>query len=370
MEQSKNAAPRRRHRRSKINVDYWGVIFIIPFFLAFFLFTAVPLFKTFVYSFQNYYFDTGSSSWVGPTFAGWDNYANLFTQTQLKNITFFGITFSDPANPPAIPYILILLTNTICIWILGFVPQIIVSLLLSIWFTSKRLRIRLQGFFKTVMYLPNLIMASAFALLFQFLFMSNGPVVQILKSMGILHDAYAFLDNEFWLRAVIAFINFLSWFGNTTLLLMSGVMGIDNSVYESAYIDGASSTRVFWSITMPLLKPIFIYVFITSLIGGIQLFDVAYIITSSTGGPTGDAMTLMMQIYTLLYKGKNYGQASALSIIMFLITAVLSFIVFRLNTSSKDPGREAIKAQKRRLKEYKNCPGAIAEQASLSEVAK
>jgi cellobiose transport system permease protein len=117
-------------------------------------------------------------------------------------------------------------------------------------------------------------------------FWDAGPVMNTLVEWGWLGEGF---DISFVFQLdprIIAFLNFLMWFGNTTLLLMAGVMGIDNSIYESALLDGASSGVFFRKITMPLLRPIFIYVLITSMIGGIQLFDVAQIFTqTSSGGP-------------------------------------------------------------------------------------
>lgn len=123
-------------------------------------------------------------------------------------------------------------------------------------------------------------------------------------------------------------MNFIMWFGNTTILLMAGMMGIDTSLFEAAEVDGATSTQVFFKITLPLLRPILIYVLITSLIGGLQMFDVPQILTNGTGEPMRSSMTLIMYLNKHLFS-KNYGMAGALSVLMFIITAILSLLVFR-----------------------------------------
>lgn len=115
--------------------------------------------------------------------------------------------------------------NTLLMWIIGFVPQIAVSLLLAAWFTDTRLRLRGQGFFKTVIYMPNLIMASAFAMLFFALFSDNGPVNAALVSAGFLEEPFRFLSSVAGTRGLVGLMNFLMWFGNTTILLMAAVMG-------------------------------------------------------------------------------------------------------------------------------------------------
>ena len=111
---------------------------------------------------------------------------------------------------------------------------------------------------------------------------------------------------------------------------MAGMMGIDTSLFEAAEVDGATSTQVFFKITLPLLRPILIYVLITSLIGGLQMFDVPQILTNGTGEPMRSSMTLIMYLNKHLFS-KNYGMGGALSVFLFIITGVLSLIVFRFN---------------------------------------
>ena len=132
-------------------------------------------------------------------------------------------------------------------------------------------------------------------------------------------------------------MNCLMWFGNTTLLLMAGMMGIDTSLFEAAEVDGATSTQVFFRVTLPLLRPILVYVIITSLIGGLQLFDVPQILTNGTGDPMRSTMTLIMYLNKHLFS-KNYGMAGALSVVLFFITGVLSLIVFKVSGNSNRKG--------------------------------
>lgn len=117
---------------------------MLPFILVFLVFQAWPLIQTFYYSMFKYF--KSGLSWIGPEFVGFDNFVAIFDMSSGNNI-------------------LALTWNTLIMWVLGFVPQIIISLLFAYWFTNVRLRLRCLGFFKTVMYMPNLIMASAFAML-------------------------------------------------------------------------------------------------------------------------------------------------------------------------------------------------------------
>ncbi|MBP3743755.1 MAG: sugar ABC transporter permease [Treponema sp.] len=232
--------------------------------------------------------------------------------------------------------------NTFIMWILGFIPQILVSLLLAVWFTNTELRLKCQGFFKSVIYMPNLIMAAAFAMLFVSMMAPNGPINGILKNMynsmnaaeiaaGTMKEMepFRFFTYTGWTRATVALMNFLMWYGNTTIMLMAGVMGIDNSLFEAARIDGASSGKIFFKITLPLLLPIFVYVLITSLIGGIQMFDVPQILTNGTGQPNRTTMTIIMKLNKHLVN-KNYGPAGVTSMLIFAITGILSGMVYKM----------------------------------------
>ena len=188
--------------KSKKVVSYnkWGYIFLIPFVVVYCVFQLVPLASTFYNSlFENY---RSGLTQVGPNFVGFQNYVKLFTNGDL----------------------LIYAKNTMIMWILGFVPQILVSLLLGAWFSDPSLRLKYQRFFKTVIYLPNLIMASAFAMLFFTLFSESGPINSILLSLGIISAPYKFMSHVWSVRGLVALMNFIMWFGNTTILLMAGMM--------------------------------------------------------------------------------------------------------------------------------------------------
>ena len=280
----------------------WGYIFLIPFFLVYVVFSLIPLFSVLYNSFFESYMS--GLTQIGPNFVGFDNYGKLFESGLGK---YFG--------------------NTMLIWVFGFIPQLLISLLLASWFTNLRLRLRATGLFKTIIYLPNLIMASAFALLFFVLFSDAGPINDILIHLGILNTPYRFLSEVAGTRGLVIAMNFLLWFGNTTILLMAGIMGIDTSLIEAAEIDGAKPAQLFWLITMPLLKPIFVYVLITSLIGGLQLFDVPQILTNGGGNPDRTSTTLIMLLNNHLYS-KNYGLGGALSVILLIVSGALSFLVY------------------------------------------
>ncbi len=306
-----------------ISYAKWGYIFIAPFFIVFIVFQLIPLVSTIYNSFfENY--RVGLQQ-VGPNFVGLDNYVDIVATGDLPKYAL----------------------NTLIIWLIGFIPQILVSLLLAVWFTSYRLNLKGQRFFKTIIYMPNLIMATAFAMLFFMLFSPVGPINQMLEVWGILDEPILFFDRTVTARGIIGFMNFLMWFGNTTILLMAGIMGIDQNLFESAQIDGAKSLQVFFKITLPLLMPILVYVLITSMIGGIQLFDIPQVITKGLGTPDRSAMTLIMYLNRLL-TSRDYGRSGAVSVMIFIVTAMLSLLVYKSLMGNSKEANEKKKPAKGR----------------------
>lgn len=311
-------------KHKSISYAKWGYIFIIPFFVVYIIFSLIPTLSTFYYSFFDKGFDPVSFEEY-EQFVGFDNYAKLMSFEGGTNrfLTYFG--------------------NTMIMWVLGAVPQLLFSLLLAVIFTSARLKIKGQRFFKTVIYMPNLIMAASYAMLFIGLFSDIGPINVLIKAIS--GDTFRFLADPWGARGVIAFVNFIMWFGNTTILLMAGIMGIDQSLFEAAQIDGASGMQVFTKITLPLLMPILVYVAITSLIGGLQMFDVPQIMRISET-PTQDTTTMIMWLNNLITgASRQYGLGGAMSVLIFIVTGGLSLLVFKTMVTSPDKVKSKKKAK-------------------------
>ena len=301
-------------RKKGVSYAKWGYIFILPFFITYFIFTLTPQIMTIYNSFfENY---RSGLKQIGPNFVGLKNYVALFTPDKTGTIGM-------------VKYF----CNTIILWVMGAVPQIVVALLLAVFFTSYRLNIKGQQFFKTVIYMPNLIMAAAFSMLFFTIFSTVGPVNQLLIANGVVDKAVNFLGEKIYVRTLISLMNFLMWFGNTTILLMAGIQGIDQNMFEAAEIDGANSLQVFFRVTMPLLAPILVYTVITAMIGGLQMFDVPQVLTNGKGVPDRASMTMIMYLNNYLGTSKNYGMGGAISVVLFLVSAGLSMFVY--NSLSK-----------------------------------
>jgi len=301
---------KKKSNSNVVKFNRWGYIFLIPFFVTYVIFSLIPLCSTIYNSFfENY---RSGLKQIGPNFVGINNYINLLSSPEIWKY----------------------LINTLIMWVGGFIPQITIALLLAYWFSDPSLRLKGQRFFKTVIYMPNLIMASAFSMLFFALFSDSGPVNQILLSLGFIKEPFKFFQYVIASRVLVMLMNFLMWFGNTTILLMAGMLGIDSSLYEAAQVDGATASQVFFKITMPILRPIFTYVLITSLIGGLQMFDVPQILTNGRGNPT-DSLTTVIMLLNRYLTSKDVGRGGALSVFLFVVTGILSLVVFRMN-SSKD----------------------------------
>lgn len=307
-------------KRKAVSYAKWGYIFILPFFLCYFIFSLIPLVDTIRYSFFEYY--RSGIKEIGPNFVGMANYASLLESDMIK----YGI-------------------NTLILWVLGFIPQIVIALLLAVWFTDIRLKIRGQQFFKVVIYLPNLIMASAFAMLFFTMFSTNGPINSILMSAGLIKERIDFLGTVFGTRSLVGFMNFLMWFGNTTIMLMAAIMGISVDIFEASELDGCNSIKRFFYIILPLIRPILAYTLITAVIGGLQMFDVPQILTNGQGNPDRTSMTLIMFLNSHL-RSKNYGMAGALSVYLFIVSGILCFIVYRMTNDSDPDGSKAAARKK------------------------
>ncbi len=313
------------HVKSRKIVSYakYGYIFIAPFFIVYCFFMVYPLINTFILSFQ------GNGAMVG-TGVGFDNYKILLFGGGTDNVQAASAQAASGIYWES-------WGTTLILWCGNFIVQLLLSLLLAVWFSDNRIKLKGAGFFKVVFYLPNVITAVSVAGMFLMLFGNTkyGAINSLLMNMGAVVDPIKFVSDVWISRVLVMFIQSWMWFGNTTLLLMSGIFGIDPSIYEAASIDGSSGMHQFINITMPILKPIFLYVFITSMIGGLQLFDIPYMFHE---GNTMSAhlRTQATYIYTNFHQSNpNYGYSAAASVILFIVTAVLGLIIYNTNTGEK-----------------------------------
>ncbi|WP_339798784.1 sugar ABC transporter permease [Paenibacillus sp. FSL R5-0744] len=292
-------------RRKNVNYSKYGYIFTFPFVLAFLIFSLYPILYTAVIGF------TDMKGIIPKPIHILDN--------PFQN--FKDLLFDNPSFRKS-------LINTGLLWITNFVPQMLLALLLTAWFTNKRLNIKGQGLFKILLYMPNIITASTIAVLFSTLFAyPMGPVNSLFQMLGWTDAPVFFLQDKTTARGIVAFIQFWMWYGNTMIVLIAGVMGINPALFESASIDGANGFQTFFRITLPSLRTILLFTLITSMVGGLTMFDIPQLFLA--GGPDDSTLTTSMFIYGQAFKGSYmYNRAAAASMIMFLISAVLAGILF------------------------------------------
>ena len=233
--------------------------------------------------------------------------------------------------------------NTFKIWILNFIPQIFLALLLTAWFTDKRNKIKGQGLFKVLFYMPNIITAATVAILFGALLgYPMGPINDLFMQLGINSKPVEFLRNKGVAQGSIAFIQFWMWYGYTMLILISGVLGINPEIFEAAEVDGANRVQTFFMVTLPNIKTILLFTLVTSLIGGLNMFDIPKLFIQSSG-PDNATLTTSVFIYNQAFSGSYlYNRASAASMIMFVIICILSGIMFYF---MRDKDQEALDKQ-------------------------
>ncbi len=287
---------------SKMRRNYFGYLFIAPFIIAFLIFGLYPIYNTIKLSFTDA--TLMKADW---TFVGLKNFQRLV---------------SDKFFQTAI-------TNTWFIWLLNFIPQLSIAMLLSVWFTSARLRIRAVGVWRAIFFLPNLLMPAAVASLFFSLFSYFGPVNQFMVQSGVLKEAMQFLQNKGVAQALVVFIQWWMWYGQTIIILMAGMTSIPVHLYEAAMVDGATSNQMFTHITLPLLKPIMIYVFVTSLVGGMQMFDIPFLLTDGRGSPSNSILTSNIFMYMRFSSSEGHiGIASTVGVLIFVMTTICSLGIF------------------------------------------
>ena len=300
----------------------YGYLFSLPFIIVFLVFMLYPTLFTAIIGFTDFKgVATTSFKFLEQPF---DNFISIFANKTFRTS----------------------LVNTVIIWTMNFIPQIGLALLLTAWFTNRSRKIRGQGAFKVLFYLPNIITAATVAILYGVIFAYPiGPINDILQSLHLTSKPFDFSTSPWAAKFVVAFIQFWQWYGYTTIILISGVLGINPELFEAAEIDGASPRQTFFQITLPCMRTILIFTLITSLIGGLNMFDIPKLYIWN-GGPANATMTTSVFIYAQAFSGSYlYNKAAAASMIMFVIIAILSAFTFFLMRDRSEA--RAIRAMKR-----------------------
>jgi multiple sugar transport system permease protein len=307
-------------KRKKKSYAKYGYLFCAPFVIAWLIFSLYPTIFTVLLSLTD--------------FKGLGKVVFNFLDNPLQN---FETILKNPSFKTAFK-------NTVVMWVLNFIPQISLALLLAAWFTDARYKIKGAGFFKVIFYMPNIITAATIAILFnKFFGYPMGPVNDIFTTLGWAEKPIQFLQDKTVAKGVVIFVQFWMWYGNTMIVLIAGILGINPSLYEAAMVDGASSRQQFFKITVPLLKPILQFTMVTSAIGGLQMYDIPQLFNEGSpvlniaGANVQSTRTIVMLIksYINAGAGQNYGRAAAYSVVLFIITLVVSMVFYKL-TSEKN----------------------------------
>ncbi|MBQ0003446.1 MAG: sugar ABC transporter permease [Treponema sp.] len=311
---------------SEAKLQKYGVFFVIPFIVIYLVFQLWPTIYTVMLAFTDL---KGFATKLN--FVGLKNFARL-----IHDKFFWGA-----------------IGNTFIMWLFNFIPQLGIALLFAIWFTDPRMHLKCKNTFRALFYMPNLLTAASVAILFRSLFgYPNGPINQFLYSLGIQHvytneagevirEGINFFRSIPWSRGIVSFIQWWLWCGQTLIMLMAGITSISPSLYESAVVDGANQGQQTWYITLPLLKPMMLYILITGLIGGMQLFEIPFLLTDMYGGPQNKIRTMVVYMYNQAFQGVNdYAYGSAIAMGVFIITMVLSMFIYFFMQDRSDMGRK------------------------------
>ena len=311
-------------KKKSVEHGKYGVLFSVPFFVVFLIFQLYPLILTF---YNSLVYSQKQGRQTSDVF-GLGNFTNYVFGSRGGNEIWHALGI------------------TLVLWILNFIPQILLALLLAAWFTDLKYKLKGAGIYKVIMYMPNIITAATIAVLFYSLFSNHGPITLLFQKLGLVGDK-GVVSSGWGSLLIIAFIQFWMWYGNTMIVLCAGILGINPSLYEASMVDGASSKQQFFKITLPLLKPILQYTLVTSAIGGLQMFDIPQLFNK--GGPivkvgsasVNSTTTVMMLIKKYATPGatNDMGRAAAYSVLLFVVTMAISFLFYRLTQDKNEDGR-------------------------------
>jgi lactose/L-arabinose transport system permease protein len=279
-------------------INLYGWLFVIPAALFIFVLNFYPMVSAFLLSLQ-----TGRGNNL--KFAGLKNYARLFQDEMF--LTSVG--------------------NVITYLVIQVPVMLTLALILASILNDPKLKGK--GIFRTLIFLPCATSLVSSAMIFKSFFSIDGIANTTLMGLGVLQSPMSWLTHPVWAKFVIILTITWRWTGYNTVFYLAGLQNIDRSVYEAARIDGASASRQFFSITIPLLKPVILLTTIMSTNGTLQLFDEVRNITN--GGPGIATLSISQYIYNLSFMyNPQFGYAAAVSYAILVMVAVLSFIQIKV----------------------------------------
>lgn len=289
----------------------YAYLYIAPFFIVFLIFNLFPILYSFALSFCDMDLLSGKL-----TFVGGDNYVRMIES---------GYFFQS-------------IGNTILIWIMSIIPQLSVAFFLALILSNKWFRGRF--ILRNIYYFPNLVTPVTIGLLFGAMFAyPGGAVNNIISALGL--EAIDFQNNQMLARVVIAIAICWKNFGFNIIYFTAGINSISEEVMEAAEVDGASSWQKITKITIPLMKPILIYVMVTPIIGGLQIFDESKLVFTSV--PGNATTTMAKYMYDSAFVRFQFGYGAAVAYGIFVIIAIFSVFSLLVTKDKKDESDKAIR---------------------------
>jgi cellobiose transport system permease protein len=288
-------------------------VFVSPFFLIFGVFSLFPILFTLYISLTD---------WNG---TGVMNFIGLNNYIEVMKDSLFYKAFG----------------NTLIFMVMIIPAQIILALFISVLLSSKK--VPFVGGFRLFNFLPYLTTSVAVGLIFSILFDWNyGSINALLMKLGLVHQPIDWLGQPWPARIVVSLVTIWKYFGYTAVLFMAGITSISPQLYEAAELDGANKRQQFFELTLPMLRPVMLFVVVTTMIGCFQIFDEPYMLFTSfgasvIGGPEGAALTGTWLIYDTVFGSLfRFGYGSAIAYVMFIIISIISFVTFRIMNRGDD----------------------------------
>lgn len=217
--------------------------------------------------------------------------------------------------------------NTLFYLIIQVPIMLLLAMVIAALLNNSSLKGR--GIYRTIIFLPCVTSLITYSVLFKIMLAPDGIVNKVLMSLSIISEPTNWLGDPFWAKIVVIFALIWRWTGYNMIFYLAAMQNIPGEVYEAATVDGASKLRQFFSITIPLMKPIIIFTSITSTIGTLQLFDETMVLTK--GGPGDATITLSQLVYKNLFEySPNQGYASTIAVFIVIAAVLLALLQFKI----------------------------------------
>lgn len=309
---------------------------VAPFYVLFLIFGLFPILFSIVLSFTT-----------------WDGMGTM----KFVGLGQYKFLVSDPRFWNAVG-------NTFIIWIISTIPMLFIALFAAFLLHQN---IRFRGIYRVALFLPNVTSMVAMAIVFGSIFSSTGLVNSFLKFIGV--DAVPWLASNWGIKITIALMVMWRWTGYNALIYLAGLQSVPTELYDAAKVDGASTWRIFTTITVPMLRPVILFTVLTSTIGGLSLFTEPQVLLGNNGGTKEAGMTIVLYQYNQAFTQFDFGYGSAIAWALFIIATIFAIINWRL-VSERDPEAKALKKARKTGTPVSQIDGVAGDEVVVASVAK